>query len=187
MNSISASRALRAVALGTAGALLGLLSGCARFTPTGGFINLITPYRVDVVQGNVVTSEQMDRIKPGFTRNQVCDVLGSPMLTDIFHANRWDYVFTYKRPGSELQKRDVIITFEDDKVKSIDKPDLPTEREFVASIARNKLPEKPRKLELSEEERKRLPAPTQRQVAAAAAAEAAAEGPARDYPPLEPR
>ena len=58
------------------------------------------PYRIDVAQGNVVTKEQLARVSPGMSRLQVRDILGSPLLTDPFHADRWDYVFTIKRPGT---------------------------------------------------------------------------------------
>jgi outer membrane protein assembly factor BamE len=51
------------------------------------------------VQGNVVTSEQVARVKPGMTRAQVRDILGTPLLTDPFHADRWDYLFTIRRQG----------------------------------------------------------------------------------------
>ena len=70
------------------------------------------------------------------TRSQVRDVLGSPLLTDIFHADRWDYIFTIRRQGAEPQRRSVVVRFDGDALKSIDAGDeLPTEREFVASIS----------------------------------------------------
>ena len=62
-------------------------------------------------------------------------MLGSPLLTDLFHADRWDYVFTIRRQGAEPQSRAIVALFEGDRLKSIETGgDLPTEREFVASI-----------------------------------------------------
>ena len=60
---------------------------------------LVTPYKVDILQGNVVTREQAQALQPGLPRDQVKGLLGSPLLTSVFHADRWDYVFTFKRQG----------------------------------------------------------------------------------------
>ena len=81
------------------------------------FLGVLTPYRMDIVQGNVVTKEQVAQVKPGMTRNQVRDILGSPMLTDLFHADRWDYVFTIRRQGTAPQRRDVVAFFKGDKLE----------------------------------------------------------------------
>jgi outer membrane protein assembly factor BamE len=68
----------------------------------------VTPYRIEIVQGNVVTRSRPARVKPGMTRAQVRDMLGSPLLTDPFHADRWDYVFTIRRQGTEPQRRSIV-------------------------------------------------------------------------------
>ena len=156
-----------------------LLTGCGSLQRTDSFLGFITPYRIDIVQGNAVTKEQAELIKPGLTRLQVRDVLGTPLVADPFHANRWDYIFTLRRPGTDLQRRSVVVIFEGDIVKSIEAPELPSEREFVASISRFKDPRAP-KLELSEDERKALPMPVRRE-----APPAEPMGPVREYPPLE--
>ena len=97
---------------------------------------MLTPYKMEIVQGNVITSEQAAAIKPGLTRAQVRDVLGSPLLADPFHANRWDYVFTIRRQGAEPQLRRVVVLFKGEELESIDTGGpLPAEREFIASIA----------------------------------------------------
>jgi outer membrane protein assembly factor BamE len=164
---------LAALATGT------LLAGCESLQRTDGLMGLITPYRIDIVQGNAITKEQAERVKPGLTRLQVRDILGTPLVSDPFHAGRWDYIFTLRRPGAEAQRRSVVVVFEGDTVKTVEAPDLPSEREFVASISRFKDPRAP-KLELSEEERKALPLPARR-----AAPPAEPVGPVREYPPLE--
>lgn len=64
---------------------------------------LLEPYRVDVVQGNVVTQEVMALVQPGLGRAQVREILGTPLLADPFHANRWDYVFTIRRQGVPIK------------------------------------------------------------------------------------
>lgn len=172
----------RPLAAAAAAALL-MLGGCTSISRTvsDGITRVITPYRVEVVQGNVVTKEQLALLKPGMPRNRVRELLGSPLIADAFHAQRWDYVFLIRRPGTEPQQRSVTIRFENDQVASVEAPDLPTELEFVASISRPRKGDLP-KLELSPEERAQLPA------AAAPpqpAAVAAPQGAARSYPPLE--
>ncbi|MCU0969291.1 MAG: outer membrane protein assembly factor BamE [Rubrivivax sp.] len=158
------------------------LGGCAsRMEASGRFLGFITPYRIDIVQGNVVTSEQIALLRPGMTRAQVRDVLGTPLLTDLFNENRWDYVFTIRRPGTEPQRRAVVVRFDGERMVSVDATELPTEVEFVASISRDRTLRVP-KLELTEDERRALPVP-QRPPAQAAAEPS---GPVRDYPPLEP-
>ncbi len=156
-----------------------LLAGCESLQRTDSLFGVITPYRIDIVQGNAITQEQAAAIKPGMTRLQVRDVLGTPLMTDPFHANRWDYIFTLRRPGTEAQRRSVVVVFEGDVVKSIEAPDLPSEREFVASISRFTDIRAP-KLELSEAERAALPIPPRREAPAAEPM-----GPVREYPPLD--
>jgi outer membrane protein assembly factor BamE len=163
-------------------ALLGglLLSGCQSLQRTDSLFGLITPYRIDIVQGNAITQEQAALIKPGLNRLQVREVLGTPLIADPFHADRWDYLFTLRRTGAAPQRRSVVVHFAEGKVKSVEAPqDLPSEREFVASISRVRELRAP-KLELSEEERAALPLPPKRE-----APPAEPMGPVRDYPPLE--
>ena len=162
-------------------AALVLLGGCQSLQSSDSFLGVITPYRIDIVQGNVLTKEQVERVKPGMTRNQVRDLLGSPLLTDPFHEDRWDYVFTIRRQGAEPQRRSALLRFDGDSLKSIEAPEMPEERAFVASINTFKPSREVPPLALSEEQRKALPVPPKVEAAASAP-----EGPARSYPPLEP-
>jgi outer membrane protein assembly factor BamE len=161
----------------------GSLAGCQSIQTNDNFLGLITPYKIEIVQGNVITSEQAALIKPGMNRAQVRDVLGSPLVADVFHGDRWDYVFTIRRQGADPQARHVIVLFNADIFKSMDTGGaLPSEREFVASIDTFKTSRNAPKLELTPEQMKALPAPT-----APAAVEVEPVGPTREYPPLEPR
>jgi outer membrane protein assembly factor BamE len=163
-----------------------LVSGCGirQIASDGSLLGLVTPYRIDIVQGNAVTREQIALIKPGMSRAQVRDILGTPLLTDPFHAERWDYLFTIRRQGAEPQRRSIVALFDGDVLRKIDLPQgpLPTEEEFVASIDPVKRKIEPRVLELTEEQRKALPVPPRKAVPAEAPA-----GATRNYPPLEPR
>ncbi len=81
----------------------------------------ITPYQVEVQQGNVVTREMIDKLKPGMSKSQVRFVLGTPLIVDAFHADRWDYVYLYKKtrdaPG---QTQRLTVIFEGDAMKRIE-------------------------------------------------------------------
>ncbi len=178
-------RSLSITSCSTLAASLLLLAGCQSLQSSDSFLGVITPYKVEVVQGNVVTQEQAAAIKPGMSRAQVRDILGSPLLTDPFHKDRWDYVFTIRRQGAEPQHRKIVVLFEGETLKSIDTGgDLPAEREFVASIDTFKTSRNAPPLELSEEQVKALPVPAK---PAAPESAAPAKAPARAYPPLEPR
>ncbi len=155
------------------------VSGCAYLPSVDSVFGAITPYRVEIVQGNVVTSEQLARIQPGASRLQVRDALGTPLITDPFHADRWDYVFTIRRRGTEPQRLGIVLMFEGETLKTIEAPPLPSENEFVASISKVK-PGGNRALVLSEEERKALPPPNP-----PGPATAEAFRPDREYPPME--
>lgn len=162
------------------------LSGCQSLQSSDNFLGVITPYRLEVVQGNVITKEQAALVRPGMNRAQVRDILGSPLLTDAFHTNRWDYVFSIRRQGAEPQLRRVVVLFDGEVLKSIDgADDLPGEREFVASIDTFKTARNAPPLALSDEEIKALPVPPKPAAAPTADAEPAA--PPRTYPPLENR
>lgn len=162
-----------------------LLAGCGSLQSSDSFLGLITPYRMEIVQGNVVTQEMAAAIKPGMTRAQVRDVLGSPLLTDIFHADRWDYVFTIRRQGAPYQQRRVTVLFDEaGLMKSFEADELPSEQEFVAAIDTQDTGKVP-PLVLSEAQLKALPVPP-KAAASATAAASAPQGPVRSYPPLEP-
>lgn len=145
------------------------------------FLGLVTPYRMDIVQGNVVTQELAARVQPGMSRAQVRDILGSPMLTDPFHADRWDYIFTIRRQGTPPQRRDVVAFFNGDKLERLEAKDLPTERDFVAAISRPLNIRRTQPITLTDEQIQALPKPP-----AAAPEPTVPMGAVRSYPPLEP-
>lgn len=165
------------------------LALCAGLTACSGFngasnrlASVITPYQIDVVQGNFVSSEQVALLKTGMPRQAVRDVLGTPLLKSVFHADRWDYVFTFKRKGQEPQLRKVTVFFKNDALDRFDADALPTEAEFVASLDSGRKNGKVPVLEASEESLKQFPTATK------AEAEPAKPlpPPRSSYPPLEP-
>jgi len=104
------------------------LSACGAYNSyVPGFI---TPYRSDVQQGNWVTSEMVGLLKPGMTREQVRFALGSPALTDIFHADRWDYPYLYKPGRGDAEQRLLTVYFENDRLARWGGDDMPDRQPF---------------------------------------------------------
>ena len=101
-----------------------LLSGCV--------------YKIDVEQGNFVTTDLVEKLKPGMTKNQVKLLLGTPLVTDIFHADRWDYYFDNAKGGKHLAHKRLTVFFKDDKVVSFEgdaNPPLPPPTRITADPA----------------------------------------------------
>lgn len=159
-----------------------VLSGCSSFDSASNRVaGMVTPYKIDIVQGNVVTSEQLAAVKPGMPKAQVRDIMGTALLASVFHANRWDYVFTLKSQGVASQSRRVTVFFtKDDLVERMQADTLPSEAEFVASLKSPVAKKTPPILVASEEMLQKYPAPSKPVVAAPVLAAPV------EYPPLEP-
>jgi outer membrane protein assembly factor BamE len=99
------------------------------------FLWFFSPYRPDIQQGNFVSQEMIEQLKVGMTREQVRFLLGTPLLTDVFHADRWDFPFYLARGNGELTSSRVTVHFKDNKVEKIDGGNLPSEREYIERIA----------------------------------------------------
>ncbi|HAT39174.1 MAG TPA: outer membrane protein assembly factor BamE [Polynucleobacter sp.] len=121
-------------------ALFGLLGvgGCTSAvdeTQRAWMNKIFRPYVPDVVQGNFISSEQYAKLQLGMSREQVRQILGTPLLASYFHANRWDYIFEFKRSGQPISKeRRVTVFFDGDKVVKFEGDPLPTEIEMVAEL-----------------------------------------------------
>jgi outer membrane protein assembly factor BamE len=87
-------------------ALLPILSSCA--------------YRPDIQQGNVLETEQLQKIKLGMTKKQVSFLLGSPLLQDPFHRDRWDYIYTLKKANEPLIRQRLTLFFANEVLSKID-------------------------------------------------------------------
>jgi len=84
-----------------------------------GLTSRLTPYRIDVRQGNFVSPEMVAQLKLGQTPDQVRFILGTPLLTDIFHADRWDYVYRFQPGHGKVQESRVTVYFKDGKLARI--------------------------------------------------------------------
>ena len=92
------------------------LSACGMSMPGVDDLPGLKPYRINVQQGNALTQEMVAKLKPGMTRSQVRFVLGTPVVQDAFHANRWDYVYMFTEGHKETRSRRLTVIFEDDKL-----------------------------------------------------------------------
>lgn len=90
-----------------------LCSACGTALPT------VKPYKLDVQQGNVVTSKMLLQLRPGMTKSQVRFIMGTPLIQDSFHGNRWDYVYQMREGGKVTEQRRVILDFENELLKTV--------------------------------------------------------------------
>jgi len=95
-----------------------LVAGCSG-VPTWGV------YKIDINQGNFVTQDSVEKLKVGQTKSQVRLILGTPLIADAFHANRWDYVYRFESGGRVLEESKLMVLFQDDKLAKWDYEGLP--------------------------------------------------------------
>lgn len=103
---------LRTLILATSTALA--LSACVNF-----------PYQAPIQQGNLIEANRLDLIRQGMSRNEIANAVGSPVLQDIFHADRWDYVYTLQKHYGEREQRRISVWFTNDVAVKVER-DLPT-------------------------------------------------------------
>ena len=100
-----------------------MLTACSSFTlPT---LSSITPHRIDVQQGNLITPEFREQIKVGMSRALVRSTLGTPLLNDPFHTDRWDYVYRLEQKGKLAEQQHMVLYFKDDVVIRVDDSGMP--------------------------------------------------------------
>jgi outer membrane protein assembly factor BamE len=89
-----------------------LLSGCANW-------EFPWVYRLQIDQGNIITQDKVNQLKPGMTREQVKFVMGSPLLTDSFHSDRWDYIYTLRDTDGNTSEQRLTVIFADDRLSRL--------------------------------------------------------------------
>ena len=83
-----------------------LLTACGSAAPT------VKPFKMDIQQGNVVTSKMLLQLRPGMTKSQVRFIMGTPLIVDSFHKDRWDYFYQLRQAGKIVEQRRVILDFD---------------------------------------------------------------------------
>ena len=168
-----------------------MLASCSSSTLSSSSVNpvnWITPYKVDVIQGNFVSREQVEQLQPGMTREQVKGLLGTPLVTSLFHADRWDYVFTLKRQGVEPRSFKYTVFFNGDQLERFSGDSMPSEEEFISTLTNKRVLGKVPVLQATEEQLKAAEKSSATKSEAATLPETASLPPASAptaYPPLE--
>lgn len=109
-----------------------LLAGCGSWSNP---IDRLSPHRIDIQQGNAITQDMLDRLKPGMTPSQVRFILGTPLVVDPFRKDRWDYVYRLERGGKLMEARKVTVIFENDRLKGLEGDVKAAEAELAAQPA----------------------------------------------------
>ncbi len=142
-------------------ALLAMALGLAGCSSIGDYVprmpRFLTPYRPDVQQGNVITSDMVEQLRAGMTRDQVKFMLGTPLLADNFHPDRWDYLYYLNPRSGSPQRRNLVVYFKDNRLDHYTSDPMPPE-----SMADNLI------LGLKPGERPRAPQPPKEPAAPAA-------------------
>ncbi len=136
LSSLLAHRPAR-LALGSMLGLLSLLAlgACSTQTQQQDLTNLFKPYRIDVIQGNFVSREMAAELHPGMSKSQVRNILGTPLLQDVFHANRWEYVFSLRQGYQPpIVRRFTVVFDKQGRLLRTQGDPLPSEDQFVAQI-----------------------------------------------------
>ena len=102
-----------------AGCIVMLLAGC------GSNFGFPGVYRINVEQGNVVTEEMVEQLRPGLNRRQVRYIMGTPLIEDAFHNDRWDYHYLLRNGNETLSTTQLTLWFEGDELVRADGPDAP--------------------------------------------------------------
>jgi outer membrane protein assembly factor BamE len=120
-----------------------LVTACSSSLPS------IKPYKMPIQQGNLVTSKMMMQLKPGMTKTQVRFVMGTPLITDSFHKDQWDYFYQMEKDGAIIEKRRVILMFEKDLLAKVKGDVVPAsasrseDRQEIAPIKNNEANQNP--------------------------------------------
>ncbi len=123
------------------------LSGCSTVTPLEDFVPIITQfgvYKLDINQGNYLSQDMVDKLKVGQTKQQVRMVLGTPLVMSAFRADRWDYIYEFRRSGRLREHRQFTAYFADEQLARWEGDEMPqSAQELNRQAATRALPEDP--------------------------------------------
>jgi outer membrane protein assembly factor BamE len=102
-----------------------LLGGCSSVPMLPG----LSAYRMDIQQGNYVTQDMVAKLKPGMSKAQVRFALGTPLIVDPFHVDRWDYVYVLQKRGKVVEHRRLVVLFENEKLLRLEGDVTPAARD----------------------------------------------------------
>ncbi|RYG12247.1 MAG: outer membrane protein assembly factor BamE [Burkholderiales bacterium] len=149
-------------------------------------VNWLTPYKVDVIQGNFISKEQVEALKVGMPREQVKAILGTPLVASVFHADRWDYVFTLKRQGVEPRIFKYTVYFKGNQLERFEGDTMLSEAEFISTLDSGRKMDQVPPLEATAEQLEKAAEKSKpSSVAAPSPSATPTAPPATAYPPLE--
>lgn len=90
-------------------------------------VSSLAPHKIEISQGNMITPEMREKLKVGMTRLQVRAALGTPLVSDPFHANQWDYVYRLEKGGKLVEQQRLKLHFADDRLTHIDDSGMPAQ------------------------------------------------------------
>ena len=117
------------------GCLLAGLVGC------GTNIGFPGVYRINVEQGNVVTEEMLEQLRPGLNRRQLRYIMGTPLIEDSFHEDRWDYRYLLRNGSEMLFETQLTLWFEEDELMRVEGPDAPNWDEPQSEASASEAPD----------------------------------------------
>jgi outer membrane protein assembly factor BamE len=110
-------------------------NGIVQTVQNSKLFGVVPVYRPDIQQGNFISKEMVAQLKEGMTPEQVRFVLGTPLLTDLFHETRWDYPFRIRKGDGEITSSRVVVFFKEGRVSHFEGGDLPEENDYLLRIA----------------------------------------------------
>ena len=120
-----------------------LALGCLLASVVGCGSNFGFPgvYRINVEQGNVVTEEMVGQLRPGLNRRQVRYIMGTPLIEDSFHEDRWDYRYLLRNGNELLSETQLTLWFEEDELARVEGPDAPNWDEPQSEASASEVPD----------------------------------------------
>lgn len=98
-----------------------LLGGCSWFSDSNAkLLSFPGAYKIDIQQGNVITQDMVNQLRPGMTREQVKYVMGAPLLPDTYNSERWDYIYSFQPGGKVRTQQTLTLFFKDDRLASFE-------------------------------------------------------------------
>ncbi|MTI15112.1 outer membrane protein assembly factor BamE [Sansalvadorimonas verongulae] len=98
-----------------------LMGGCSWFSDSNAkLLSFPGAYKIDIQQGNVITQDMVNQLRPGMTREQVRFVMGAPLLPDTYNSDRWDYIYSFQPGGKVRTQQTLSVFFRDDKLASFE-------------------------------------------------------------------
>lgn len=90
-------------------------------------------YKIGIPQGNIITQDMVDQLRPGMTKRQVIFVMGTPLVRDPYHQDRWDYIYSYQPGGGVRGQERISVTFVDDRLVSMSGDFVPSQAQAGTS------------------------------------------------------